>query len=262
LLVRVTDALRVGVNLARAFRTPDFNELYSSGPHLAANSFEVGDPQLAPETGMGGEVLIRLTTPGVRAEAAVFANVLNNYIFPSSRGRAELGAQGNRPRFQYTNEDARFIGAEGSLGVRLIGSLVLDATVSSVAATFTSDRAPIPVITATDTTFVPASVHPPLIPPLIGSGALRWDTRRWFVGTGVRWAAAQRRTGDFETPTNGYAALQLTAGVRFVSGGLLHSITLRADNLLDTEFRDHTSRLKEIAPAAGRDLSLLYRLEF
>jgi iron complex outermembrane receptor protein len=262
LLLRVTGALRVGVNLARAFRTPDFNELYSSGPHLAANAFEVGDPHLAPETGMGGEVLVRLNTARVRAEAAGFANVLHNYIFPSSRGRAELGAQGNRPRFQYTNEDARFLGAEGALGVRLVGSLVLDATASYVAAQFTSDRAAIPVITPTDTTFVPASEYPPLIPPLLGSGALRWEGRRWFAGTGVRWARAQRRTGDFETPTAGYAALQLTAGVRFVSGGLLHSLTLRADNVLDTEYRDHVSRLKEIAPAPGRDVTLLYRLEF
>jgi iron complex outermembrane receptor protein len=262
LLIQLTEALRLGVNLARAFRTPDFNELYSSGPHLAANSFDVGDPRLAPETGLGGEVLARLTTPRVQAEAAAFVNLLDNCIFPSSRGRAELGAQGNRPRFQYTNEDARFAGAEGSLGIRLVGALQLDATASYVAARFTSDRAPIPVISASDTTFVAASEYPPLIPPALGSASLRWDTRRWFAGGGVRWALTQRRTGDFETPTDGYAAVQVAAGIRFVSRGLLHSVSLRVDNLLDTEYRDHTSRLKDIAPAAGRDVSLLYRLEF
>jgi iron complex outermembrane receptor protein len=261
-LVRVTNALRLGVNLARAFRTPDFNELYSSGPHLAANSFDVGDPRIAPETGLGGEVLARLTTDRLHAEAAAFVNVLDNYIFPSSRGRAELGAQGNRPRFQYTNEDARFAGAEGAVRARVVGPLVLEATTSYVAARFTSARAPIPVITPTDTTFVPASQYPPLIPPLLGSGTLRWDSRSWFVGTGVRWGLSQTRLGDFETPTDGHAVVQVTAGVRLLWAGRLHAVSLRVDNLLDTEYRDHLSRLKDIAPAPGRDVTLLYRLEF
>jgi iron complex outermembrane receptor protein len=255
-LVDVAAGLRLGANVARAFRTPDFNELYSDGPHLAANSYDVGDPRLEAETGLGGEVLARLTASGVHAEAAVFVNHLTNYIFPSSRGRAELGTQGNRPRFQYTNEDARFAGADGALSARLVGSLVLDATVSYVAARFTSERAPIPIITPTDTTFVEASEYPPLIPPLL------WDTVRWFAGGGVRWAGTQTRTGDFETPTDGYVSTNLSAGVRLLWAGRLHSLTLRADNLFDIWYHDHMSRLKDVAPAPGRDVSLLYRLEF
>jgi iron complex outermembrane receptor protein len=262
LLVSLTDGLRVGVNLARAFRTPDFNELYSDGPHLAANSYDVGDPRLAAETGLGGELLLRLTTPRVRAEAAGFVNHLDHYIFPSSRGRAELGTQGNRPRFQHTNEDARFAGAEGSVTLRLVGALVLDAAASYVAARFTSDRAPIPVIGVSDTTFIDASPYPPLIPPLLGSAGLRWETVRWFAGAGIRWAGAQTRTGDFETATDGHVTAHLSAGARVLWGGWLHSVTLRADNLFDTEYYDHLSRLKDVAPAPGVNVSLLYRLEF
>jgi iron complex outermembrane recepter protein len=261
-LVEATDVLSLGANVARAFRTPDFNELYSNGPHLAANSYDVGDPRLEPEIGLGGEVLARLTTGAVRAEAAGFVNRLDNYIFPSSRGRAELGAQGNRPRFQYTNEDARFWGAEGGVTVRPAGDLVLDGTLSWVAARFTSERAPIPIISPGDTTFVPASPYPPLIPPVLGRAVARWDASRWFAGGGVRWAASQTRTGDFETPTDGYVIAEVTAGARVFWGGRLHAITLRVDNLFDREYRDHLSRLKDIAPAPGRDVLLLYRLEF
>jgi iron complex outermembrane receptor protein len=261
-LVQLGSALRVGVNVARAFRTPDFNELYSDGPHLAANSYDVGDPRLAAETGLGGEILARLTTPRVRAEAAGFINQLNNYIFPSSRGRAELGTQGNRPRFQYTNEGAHFVGAEGAVSVRLVRSLLLDATASWVAARFTSARAPIPIITATDTTFVEASIYPPLIPPLLGSAGLRWETVRWFAGVGVRWAGRQTRTGDFETPTDGYVTTHLSAGIRLLWAGWLHSLSFRADNVFDVWYADHLSRLKVIAAAPGRDVSMLYRLEF
>ena len=48
----------VGVSLARAFRTPSVNELYSEGPHLAAYAFEVGNPSLENEQGTGNDVFI------------------------------------------------------------------------------------------------------------------------------------------------------------------------------------------------------------
>ena len=54
LLYRAGSGLTVGASIARAFRTPDINELYSEGPHLAAYSFEVGNPSLGTEVGTGG----------------------------------------------------------------------------------------------------------------------------------------------------------------------------------------------------------------
>jgi iron complex outermembrane receptor protein len=34
------------------------------------------------------------------------------------------------------------------------------------------------------------------------------------------------------------------------------------NNLLDHEYRDHLSRVKDIMPEPGRDISLTYRLTF
>ncbi|MFM9013878.1 MAG: hypothetical protein ACKORK_09960 [Gemmatimonadota bacterium] len=45
-------------------------------------------------------------------------------------------------------------------------------------------------------------------------------------------------------------------------GGRLHGVTLRIDNLLDTEIRDHLSRTKLIIPDAGRNVLVLYRVQF
>jgi iron complex outermembrane receptor protein len=118
------------------------------------------------------------------------------------------------------------------------------------------------VITATDTTFLAASPNVPLMPPLNGSLGVRWDRVRWFAGVGTRLAARQDDLGDFETETAGYALLNLSAGWRFVIGSRLHSLTLRVDNALDQEYRDHLSRMKEIMPESGRNVSLLYRLRF
>lgn len=261
LLYEVSDPVRIGVSVARAYRTPDFNELYTSGPHLAANSFDVGDPELEAEIGTGIDAFVRYRGSRLQAELAAFRNQLDGYVFPSSRGRTVEGADG-LPLFQYTNEDARFVGIEGGLDWSVTERLVLEATGSIVRAEFTNDRAPIPVFEDGDTTFVEASRHPPLIPPANGRLALRYETPDWFAGVGGRFAAKQDRTGDFEEPTAAYAIADLTAGVRFLRGGRLHTVTLRVDNLFDTEYRDHLSRIKEIMPQPGIGVSVLYRLSF
>jgi iron complex outermembrane receptor protein len=256
------EALRLGASAARAYRTPDFNELFSNGPHLAANSFDVGDPSLGQETGLGFDLFVRLNASSLRGEVAVFRNRLSDYVFPSSRGRAELGTQGGRPRFQYTNEDALFTGVEGELEVTPTPTVHVEVGGSMVRARFTSERAPIPVFGDTDTTFVAPSEFPPLIPPPQGRVGVRLDQPGRFIGAGVRIVRRQDRLGDFETATARYALGDFNAGVRLVRGATLHTITLRVDNLLDREYRDHMSRTKDIMPGAGRNVSLLYRLVF
>jgi iron complex outermembrane receptor protein len=262
LLWKPTDVLRFGTSVNRAYRTPDFNELFSNGPHLAANSYDVGDPSLGRETGLGVDVFARLTTDMVHAEVAAYRNVLDGYIFPSSRGRAELGAQGGRPRFQYTNEDARFVGVEGEVLAAIAGPWRAEGSASVVRATFTSELAPIPDFDGADTTFVEASTYPPLIPPAQGRLGLRFEQPGHFAGIGVKLVDRQERLRDFEGPTAGYALLDLTAGLRMVRAGALHTLTLRIDNALDREYRDHLSRVKDIMPGPGRSVSLLYRMAF
>ncbi len=251
---------RIGMNLSRAYRTPDFNELYTDGPHLAANSYDVGDPELRQETGVGADVFLRGSHRHVSYDVAVFIMQMNDYIFPSSRGRAETGESGDRPRFQYTNSDVRLTGGEVQVEVKLAEKWTAEASGSYVRAWFTSDRPDIPVITETDTTFVAASKYPPLIPPLNGRVALRYGVGRKRAGAEVRWATDATRLGDFEEPTAGYAVLNLDAGIQLMAAGRLHSITARIDNVFDTEYRNHLSRIKDLMAQPGRNLAIMYRV--
>lgn len=250
--------LRLGASLSRSYRTPDFNELYSDGPHLAAYSYDVGDPRLSQETGLGLDVFARVERPRVRGEVAVFANRMQGYIFPRNTG--EPGRQAQRWKFQYSNEDATLVGAEGDLEVTLREHVVLEATASYVRGTIAGSRDSIPGVNGEPDRL--ESPYLPLMPPLNGRVGLRHETARWSLGGGVRLAAAQTLLGDFETETAGYATVDLSAGWRFVVGPRLHALTLRVDNLLDAEVRSHLSRTKEVIPDAGRNISLLYRVQF
>lgn len=264
-LVTLREGVRVGGSASRAYRTPDFNELYSNGPHLAANSFEVGDPELDSETGLGLDVFARLTSARVRLEVAAYHNRIDDYISSSSRGRAIESLQG-APLFQYTNEDAQFSGAEGEIEVEVRKGLFVHAVASHVVARFTNDRAPIPVFTLTetgvDTTFTPASTYPSFVPPLHGRIELRYERPRFYANLASRLAAPQERLGDFETSTAGYAVADAGVGYRFLVRSQLHAISLKADNLLDTEYREHLSRTRAIQPEPGINIGLLYRVTF
>ena len=49
----------LGASIARSFRTPAIEELYSNGPHLASHSYEIGNPDLEAETGLGFDLFVR-----------------------------------------------------------------------------------------------------------------------------------------------------------------------------------------------------------
>lgn len=257
-LYATSHGLRLGANASRSYRTPDFNELYSDGPHLAAYSYDVGDPRLEQETGYGLDLFARVERPRLRAEIATFANRMQGYIFPRNTG--EPGRQAQRWKFQFANEDATLVGAEGDLELTLVEHVVLEATASYVRGMIAGDRDTIPGVAGEPD--VIESEYLPLMPPLNGRLGLRHETPRWSYGGGVRLAARQALLGDFETETPGYATGDLHVGWRLVVGPRLHSLTLRVDNLFNAEIREHLSRTKEIIPDAGRNVALLYRVEF
>jgi iron complex outermembrane receptor protein len=257
-LLHASDEIQFGASVSRAFRTPDFNELYSDGPHLAAYSYDVGNPMLGQETGLGVDVFARAASPTVRAELAWFRNAMSGFVYPKNTG--ETGPQAGRPKFQYVGKDAVLTGAEAVLEWAFAPDFAIEGNVSWVRGALAETPDSIPPIDGEPARA--GSGYLPLMPPLNGNAGVRWDNEKWFAGADVKMAAAQERLGDFETATPGYATVNLSGGVRLSAGERLHSITLRVDNVADREYRDHLSRVKSIVPEAGRSISLLYRISF
>jgi iron complex outermembrane receptor protein len=73
---------------------------------------------------------------------------------------------------------------------------------------------------------------------------------------------AQDRVAEFEEPTAGYLVGDLWAGLELAGVDVLHGLDLRIENVADTEYRRHLSRVKEIMPEPGRNLRLLYTVHF
>ncbi len=241
-LYQSASGLVLGASAVRAFRAPDINELYSEGPHLAAYVFEVGNPSLEGEVGRGLDVFLRYESDRLRAEVTGFRNDIRNYIYGEDTGRL---SRVRLPIYQFRGNDAVFSGFELGVDVDAGRGLALEGVASSVKGSLTGTDQPLP-----------------LVPPLKGHVALKYERPSWYVRAEAEMADRQDRVGEFETPTQGYTVFNATAGVRLTLGGRLNVLTVSLINAANTEYRNHLSRVKEIMPEAGRSLNVSYRVVF
>ena len=266
-LYEVAPDVRVGASLARSTRTPSPEQLFSLGPHLATYTFEVGNPELDVETGLGADFFVRVSRPLLRAELVGFTSTIQDFIYAENTGEQ----RGSLFVYRFTNTEARYSGAEASMEWNPAGGWVLGGNASLVRATDTEADEPLP-----------------WIPPLQGRAFARFEQPSWFAGASVRWAGTQDRVpprpdlpanspdycdrtapgelcrevpGEF-LPTDGYAVLGGTVGYRWWNGDTAHSITVRLENITNTTYRNHLSRLKELAAEPGFGVSLSYRWTF
>jgi iron complex outermembrane receptor protein len=234
--------MEAGVGLMRTARLPSIKELYSEGPHLPAYSYEVGNPDLGMESGWGGEVFGRYATEAAGLQVAVFANRVANYLYPRNTGT--FAVRRPLPIYQYSGDDVRMVGAEVLAEVRLPAQIQVTGSASVVNGSF-RDGSPVP-----------------FMPPVNGKVNVEWTRSSLTVGAGVRWSMRQDRLGEFEEPTAGFVVPDLTLQYFRNVGPTLHTVALTAENVTDTEYRMHLSRVKSIMPEPGRNVKVLYRVYF
>jgi iron complex outermembrane receptor protein len=104
-------AYSLALNLTRAERHPAATELYADGPHLAVARFEVGDPNLDPETALTGDLTLRRTAGDLRFAVTAFVNQFSDFIYAANTGAIE----DELPVYEYRQQDATFAGFEGEL---------------------------------------------------------------------------------------------------------------------------------------------------
>ncbi|MGH7465105.1 MAG: TonB-dependent receptor, partial [Longimicrobiales bacterium] len=248
-LYTLRDGIGVGASIARAYRTPETGELFSQGPHLAAYSFEVGNPDLEPEVGVGVDVFVRVNRDRFHAEVAGFRNALDNYIYYRDTGeRTPSGL----PIYQASGADALLLGFEAGGGAEIVPHFVLNGTISYVHGTITDTDEPLP-----------------MMPPLHGQLAARYERPAFFAGAAWRAAAEQSRVAEqeFETATRGYHVFDADVGVRWTAFSRVQSVTVRVDNLTNELVYEHLSRIRdrdtsERVPGPGRSASMVYRVVF
>lgn len=240
---QVGSSVFAGLTMMRSIRPPSVEELFSEGPHLAAYSFEVGNPGLGLERGVGIELFVRYSGKEVNSQLTLFQNNLSGYVF--ARNTGQINFRTLLPLYQFTGSGAVMTGAEYSAEARVIGSFVASASLSYVRGTLKGSQSPLP-----------------MMPPLGGKIDVRYSTSALMAGIVGRIAARQNRIDQFEQPTPGYTVLDGIVQYQFATQSVFHTFVLTAENVLNAEYRVHLSRVKSVMPEPGRNVKLLYKLVF
>ncbi|MFO6446909.1 TonB-dependent receptor [Erythrobacter sp. NE805] len=236
--------VRLGINGSRAERAPSAEELFSDGPHIATQAFEIGDADLDTERAWGLEVFARGDIGAGTFNLSAYRQWFDNYIYLEETGEEE----DDLPVFQYLQQDADFWGFEAELSYPVVDTgsfkLLADLNASYVEAELA------------DGTAVPR------IPPLSLLGALEAQTDAFDVRGEVQWSAKQDRVTTFETPTDSFTLVNALVAWRPLRDNRNVTVQLAADNLFDVNARRHASFTKDFVPLVGRNFRASVRLSF
>ncbi len=241
------DNLRTGVTIMKTFRSPGIEELFSDGPHLAVYSYEIGNVELEPEHGFGSELFAEYTINRFKLNLALFQNQIFGYLVPSNTGEKEWGSGtgGWLWIYQYTGHDVLMNGAEISIGTEIFPRFTAQIDMSYVQATIQTSGLPLE-----------------RMPPLNGKFVLSYSPFPFHFHFTSRYSASQTRLGEFEETTDGFIVYNVGFYVNYGWWHLENLFVFEIENMLNTTYYDHLSRIKSVMPESGRNFKLLYKLNY
>lgn len=228
----LNDTLRIGGTLFRSERAPSTEELFSNGPHLATEAFELGDATLGKEVSTGGELALRHRADNHAFTVNLFYTDYDDFIFSRATGAEEDGLD----VFQFTASDAQFYGMEVQGALDLYTGENWSVGVDGLAEYVRAE---------TD------AGNLPRIPPLSMLAGVEAKTDAFSLRAEVDWNDEQDRTAAFERNTDSYTLVNLFSSYSF---GDSMTFSLGVNNLFDQDARQHTSFLKDIVPLPGRNV--------
>ncbi len=232
--------LYFGLNLSRSSRAPTAEELYSEGPHLAAYSYEIGNPSLDAETGYGAESFVNVVSGDVLMSVTGFLYQFPFYIIPQNTGDTNYAQL--LPIYGTKGVEARLAGIEAELEFPLLRGFELSAILSYTHGENLTSGMPLP-----------------MIPPFKLVSGLSYKFRELTIGIEMQAVSSQERTDEFESRTPGYATASAFTSFNFTIAGTQHLLNLYIHNIFDRKYYNHLSRIKSIMPEPGRSIRLNHR---
>ncbi len=235
----VNEANHLAFTFAGAERAPSDAELFANGPHIATQTFEVGDPDLQEEQNMHYELAWRIHQGALTGSISLYYDNFRDYIYLEDSGLEEDGL----PLREWSQQNAEFFGGEielrWDLGHTSSGHWQLFGLYDRVSAELSDGG------------------NVPLLPPQrFGAGA-DWDLYGWAANLTWINASAHTDTAEYETATPGYDLVNAELSYQFkLKGGSALNLFLKGRNLLNEDIRNSTSYLKDQAPQIGRNFIL------
>ena len=231
------------LNLGSGYRAPNLIELFADGIHHGTFRYERGNPNLEAETSFQSEISLDLTDEDSSLAFDVFYNDISNYIYVAPSNEAIDGYK----LYNFLQQNATLWGSEiiysKQTGIEWLSSNTSLEYINGKAA----DGDPLPFIA-----------------PLTFKQVFNLDfSEDYSFEIDFVAKTKQSRISQFEEETDGYSLLNLSGywKTSFLDNDL--DIFWSIDNVFDTEYFDHLSRLKESGIAGlGRNISVGLKYNF
>jgi iron complex outermembrane receptor protein len=264
------DRFTIAASLAYAARPPALEELYFFGVHHGNFALEIGNPDLDSERALGFDLSLRWRGSRASGEITWFRNDVSDFIYRNQLSEEEFEAReeefvdrfGGREPAGHEHAEGEEEEEELAIEEFVARDAVLQGLEAHADFSITSR-----IFAEVGFDYVRGSLKDsddvlPRIPPFRFRGGLRYQYSGFQAGGEVIAAAQQDRVSGLETPTDGYGMLKLFGSYSFNAGGAVSTITARLDNATNELYRNHLSRIKDLAPEMGRNFKLLYNVKF
>lgn len=234
------ESVQLRLNLATGYRAPNLAELTSFGVHHGSNRFEIGNPDLSSEQNFQTDLSLEYGNKHIEVFVNGFYNRMFNYIYANPTGD-EIDES---PVYEYIQNDARLYG--GEFGFHLhphpLDWLHLESSYEMVIGELDNGD------------------YLPLIPANRWTNTIRGEFKgsdrfnQQYVALILDSFFEQNKVAMNETETPGYNLLNFHLGGTFQFKKAALGVRLGVNNLLDTEYISHLSRLKaDGIPNQGRN---------
>lgn len=243
-IVEPSEGVRLGATVSRSERAPAGEELFANGPHIATQTFEIGDPNLSTESAWGFEGFVRGDIGKMQFGASVYYQTFNNFIFLNDTGLEE----DDLPVFNFLQQDADFFGFEADAVFPLVEndgfSLIGDVRASYVEAELDDGS------------------NVPRIPPFSGLGALQAEVDAFTLRGEVQYFGGQSDVSENETETDSFTLVNAYLSWRPFESNRGVVLQIAGENLFDATGRRHSSFTKDFVALSGRNIRVSARLSF
>ena len=257
------DGWITGLNLSRTERPPGAEELLSNGAHLATGGFDVGNGNLAKESGVTVEGTLKRRVGRWTGAINLYWSGFSDFIYQANGEYCDASedAQG-RPICisnpvsgqlqyrQFVQNDVSFWGGEFVGSVRFYESQLYTGILDLA---FDWTRAELDGGTA-------GAV--PRIPPHRLKVGLEAKSAYADLRGEIWWVGAQDRVAENELPTDSYWMLNLVLTAHPFPNQRNVTLVAQGRNLLNQEARVHSSFLKDKLPLGAREARLSINVAF
>jgi iron complex outermembrane receptor protein len=269
------DGFNFGLSLALSQRAPSAAELFSFGPHIGTNTFEVGAIYELEQEGDDIHVELSDKTPEIETSysldltwrkfegyfgyvVSVFYNHVTDYYYQQDTGlffedeheehdeheSADDDHEEGLPILIYQQDDVDMYGVEAEffyqvtspIKARLFGDYI-NAELSN-------------------------GGNLPRVPPMRIGASLQYQGNAYDGELSINHYFKQNDIASLETVTDGYSLIDMN--MNYYIDGLGNDLVLyvKANNLTDEVANVHSSFLKDVAPLPGRNFSVGIRGSF